>query len=120
MQTKELIETYLEAIHKGGWEDFVADNFTFINNNIDNVASGKEAYLQGAGQFFRGTTSVEVHRMLINGENVALMARYQLRSPKGREGVCDVAEFITVKDGKLTSSAIFFDTKAFIEFMTQE
>ncbi|HSX35981.1 MAG TPA: nuclear transport factor 2 family protein [Patescibacteria group bacterium] len=119
MTTKETIEMYLDAIHKGDWESYVADDFVFVNNNLDKAAHGKAAYLEGAGRFFKATTAVKVDRMVIDGDNVALVARYDLRSPKGAAGVCDVAEFITVKDDKLTSSAIFFDTKAFAEFMAR-
>lgn len=57
--------------------------------------------------------------MLIEGDKVALIARYDVRSPKGNTGVCDVAEFVTIKGDKLTSSAIFFDTNTLAEFMAQ-
>jgi ketosteroid isomerase-like protein len=119
MTTKELIEQYFSAIHDGSWEAYVADEFIFVNNNLDKVSHGKAAYLQGAGRFFKMTTGVDVRRMVIDGDNVAVIARYTLRSPKGASGVCDVAELLTVKGGKLTSSAIFFDAKALAEFMAQ-
>ncbi len=117
MTTQETLEQYFEAIHAGGWEDFVADDFTFVNNNLDNIMYGKEAYLKGAGQFFRSTTGVEVKQQFIDGDQAAVLARYVLRSPKGGTGYCDVAEFITVHDDKLTASTIIFDRKAFSEFM---
>lgn len=120
MTTKETVDAYLKAIHAGGWENYVADEFTFINNNFDKAAHSKEAYIEGAGNFFKTTTSVDVREMIIDGDKVALTARYDLRSPNGNTGVCDVAEFLTVQDGKLTSSAIFFDTKAFMEFMAKQ
>lgn len=119
MTAKETIERYFKAIHKGDWADYVADDFIFINSNLDKVTHGKEAYIQGAGQFFRATTAVEIRKSFCEGEKMALIARYQLRSPKGNTGTCDVAEFITVGDGKLTSSAIFFDTKALEAFKAQ-
>lgn len=119
MATKETIEKYFSALHKGGWESYIAEDFTFVNSNLDKVAHGKAAYLEGAGRFFKTTTAVEIRQMLIDGDKVALIARYDVRSPKGNTGVCDVAEFITVEDDKLTSSAIFFDVHALAEFMAQ-
>lgn len=119
MPTKEIIEKYFDAIHKGGWESYIADDFIFYSNSLDNVTHGQAAYLEDAGTFFKTTTGVEIKQMLIESEKVAILARYHVRSPKGNAGVCDVAEFITVKDDKLTSSAIFFDTKAIMEFMMQ-
>jgi len=115
MSTKELIKKYFAAIHGGGWEEFVADDFTFVNSNLDRVAHGKKAYLEGAGRFFGFTTSVEVKQMVIDGDHIAVLARYQIKAPTGKTGVCDVAEFLTVKGDKLTASSIFFDTKAFDE-----
>ncbi|MCL4352945.1 nuclear transport factor 2 family protein [Patescibacteria group bacterium] len=119
MATKETIEKYFAAIHKGGWEDYIADDFVFINSNLDNIAYGKKAYVDGAGRFFRVTTSVEIRQMIVEGAKACVLARYQLRSPKGNIGASDVAEILTVKGDKLSSSAIFFDTKAFEDFMAQ-
>lgn len=120
MTTKETVKKYFDAIHMGGWEDFVADDFVFINANLDNVAHGKQAYLEGAGRFFKTTNTVELKQIIIQDDKVAVLARYNVRSPKGQTGVCDVAEFLTFKNDMLTSSAIFFDTKALAEFMAQE
>ncbi len=111
MDTKETISRYFAAIHAGGWESYISDDFVFVNSNLDRKAHGKGAYIEGAGRFFRNTTGVEIRRMLIEGDEVAVVARYNVRSPKGATGVCDTAEFLTVSDGRLTSSVIFFDTK---------
>jgi len=119
MTTKETIEKYFASIHRGSWESYIADDFEFINSNIDNIVRGKAAYVEAAKRFFRATTAVEIKRMVIEGDNVAVIARYQLRSPSGKTGVCDVAEMLTTQNGQITSSAIFFDTKAFAEFMAQ-
>jgi ketosteroid isomerase-like protein len=117
MRTEEIIKKYFDAIHSGGWESYISDDFAFVNSNLDKVANGKAAYLEGAGRFFRATTAVEIRQMVIEKGDVAVIARYTTRSPKGNAGVCDVAEFLTVEGDKLTSSAIFFDTKAFAGFM---
>lgn len=116
---KELIQNYFAAIHKGGWESYIADDFTFANSNLDKVVHGKPMYVEGAGRFFKATTSVDIKKLLIDGDAVCVIARYALRSPKGKTGICDVAETLTVKDNKINSSTIFFDTKAFEEFMAQ-
>jgi len=119
MTTKEIIEKYFDSIHRGEWESYIADDFVFINSNLDKVVNGKLEYVEAGGRFFRATTSVELKQIIVEDDKVAVIARYQLLSPKGNTGVCDVAEILTVKDGKITSSAIFFDTKAFAEFMTK-
>jgi SnoaL-like protein len=117
MTIETLLDHYFAAIHSGGWENFIAEDFTFVNNNLDHVMHGKEAYIKGAGQFFRATTSVERRQQFISGNEIAVLARYTIRSPKGDPGYCDVAEFIKVDDDKLIESTIIFDLKAFNEFM---
>lgn len=119
MSTKEILEKYFAAIHGGGWESYIADEFTFISSNLDKVAHGKAAYVEGAGRFFRLTTSVKVKELIVDGNAACALARYHLRSPKGNVGVCDVAEILTVSGGKIDSSKIFFDTKAFQDFVSQ-
>lgn len=119
MSTKSVIEQYFKAIHGGGWEAFITDDFVFTNSNFDNVARGKAAYVEGAGRFFRATTSVAIRQLVIEGDTACALVRYQLRSPKGNTGVGDVAEILTVRGEKLSSSAIFFDTRAFDAFMAK-
>lgn len=119
MAEKEVIQRYFAAIHNGGWESYIADDFRFVNSNVDKVVHGKAAYLEGAGRFFRTTTAVAIRELIIEKDKVAVIARYQLRSPKGNSGVCDVAEILTLRGDKINSSAIFFDTKAFADFVAQ-
>ena len=119
MSTRDVLEKYFAAIHGGGWESYIADDFTFISSNLDKVAHGKAAYVEGAGRFFRMTTSVEVKQFILDGNAACAVARYRLRSPKGNVGVCDAAEILTVSGGKINSSKIFFDTKALQDFVSQ-
>ncbi len=119
MTTKETLQKYFDAIHKGGWESYIADDFVFVNSNLDNAVRGKSAYIEGAGRFFRATTSVEIRRLIIEKDTACVVARYHIRSPKGLTGVCDVAEILTVEKDKIDSSAIFFDTKVLAEFIAK-
>lgn len=116
MTIEQTLEEYFSAIHGGDWQQFIADGMTYGFNSYDQP-QGRNGYLEGAGNFFRATTGVEIKQKVINGSHAALIARYNVRSPKGTTGTCDVAEFLTIKDGKLTASSIFFDTKAFGELM---
>lgn len=117
MTTRETIQRYFDAIHAGGWESFIADDFVFVNSNLDRAAHGRAAYVEGAGRFFRATTKVEVKKLIVDGNDASVIARYQVRSPRGTTSLCDVAEVLSVRDGKIASNAIFFDTAAFREFM---
>ncbi len=113
MTAEQALQDYIAAIHNGDWEGFVSDGFTtFVVNNVEQARQGKEAYLKGAGDFLRMTTAVNINQKMIDGNQVALIAQYSVRSPKDTEDSCDMAEFLTFDDEKLTASSIFFDAKA--------
>ena len=57
--------------------------------------------------------------MVVEGGRAFALVNYDLVSPKGRTLSCDVAEFWKLKEGKLDSIAIYFDTTAFSNFMAQ-
>ena len=55
----------------------------------------------------------------MEGEKACVIVHYELMSPKGNSASSDVAEILVVKDGKIGSSTIYFDTAAFANFMAQ-
>ena len=59
MATKEIVQTYFDAVTRGGWEASIAEDFEFTNSNFDTTVFGKAAYIEAAGRFFRATTSVQ-------------------------------------------------------------
>ncbi len=78
---------------------------------------GKADYIEAASRFFSTTSSVELKRIVIDGDNVVVVARYTVTAPHGQTQKFDVAEFLTVKGGMLASSAIFFDSLSLADFM---
>ncbi len=48
-----------------------------------------------------------------------VVVQYDLTSRKGNRTSSDIVEILTVKDQKIESSTIFFDTAAFAKFMSQ-
>ena len=118
MDTKTLAESYFTAVNKGGWEDFVAENFNYGMCDSQEIRRGRDVYLQGAGQFYALSQHLEVKKLLVEGREVAALNRYRLQSPHGKELELDVAEFLKFDESdKLIVSTIYFDTHRFQEFM---
>jgi ketosteroid isomerase-like protein len=118
MSTKETILSYFNGVNrKKGWQSFIADEMVFTNSGKQ--VPGKDAYVQALNRFLQVVSSVEIRELIIVGDKACAVAHYALRSPKGNTAVCDVAEVLVVKNGKITSSSIFFDTAAFNAFMAQ-
>lgn len=118
MDTRRLAERYFTAVNKGGWEDFVAENFNYGMCDSQEIRQGRGVYLQGAGQFYALSQHLEVKKLLVEGREVAALNRYRLQSPHGKELELDVAEFLKFDESdKLIASNIYFDTHRFQEFM---
>ena len=118
MDTKTLAESYFTAVNKGGWEDFVAENFNYGMCDSQEIRQGRDVYLQGAGQFYALSQHLEVKKLLVEGREATALNRYRLQSPQGNQLELDVAEFLKFDESdKLIASTIYFDTHRFQEFM---
>ena len=118
MDTKTLAESYFTAVNKGGWEDFVAENFNYGMCDSQEIRRGRDVYLQGAGQFYALSQHLEVKKLLVEGREATALNRYRLQSPHGKELELDVAEFLKFDESdQLIASNIYFDTHRFQEFM---
>ncbi len=117
--TQETIQGYYDGIkQKSGWQAFVSDAIAFDGTGVK-ATKGKEAFVEGNNQFLRAVTTSQVKEMIVEGEKACVIVHYELMSPKGNKARSDVAEISAVKDGKIDSVTIYFDTAAFNNFMTQ-
>ena len=55
----------------------------------------------------------EVRDLLVGGEKVCALTRYELQPPQGSAFQSDVAEVFGVRDGKIVSFDIYFDSAPF-------
>jgi ketosteroid isomerase-like protein len=114
MSTKEIVQRYFEELtRKGNWESLLSDDleFTSFTSPVKQV-TGKTAYLESTKRFFSMIRSLEVRDLIIEGTKVCALTSYQLQAPAGSFR-SDVAEVITVANGKISSLAIYFDTAPF-------
>jgi len=114
MGTKETINGYFDALkNKSGWESFLGDEmiFTSFTSPVKKV-TGKGAYIEATKKFYSGIVSMEMRDVIIDGEKACALTHYELRGPNGQFGT-DVAEVFTVKDGKIQSFGIYFDSAPF-------
>jgi ketosteroid isomerase-like protein len=115
MQTKEIVESYYDGVaQKRWWESIISEEIAFTGPGIN--SKGKNAYVEATARFLRAVKISKVIQMIIEGDNVCAIVRYDLESPKGNRMSSDVAEILSVRNGKIDSSTIFFDTIAFKEF----
>lgn len=57
--------------------------------------------------------AVEVKDLLVDGDKACAFTRYELRPPAGQAFESYVAEVFRVRDGKISSFDIYFDSAPF-------
>ena len=115
MTTKDTIQSYFESLrNKSGWEAVLADDISFTSfaTPIKHV-TGKGAYLEATKRFFSMVKALDVNSILVDGERACALTRYELQAPGGSAFDSHVAEVFEVRDGKITSLEIYFDSAPF-------
>ncbi|HEX4783220.1 MAG TPA: nuclear transport factor 2 family protein [Candidatus Sulfotelmatobacter sp.] len=115
MATKTVIEGYFAGLkQKKGWNSFLAEDmvFTSFTSPVKQV-TGKGAYLESTKRFYGGILSFEVKNLLIDGDKACALTRYQLQRPGSPVFESNVAEIFRVRDGKILSFDIYFDSAPF-------
>jgi ketosteroid isomerase-like protein len=115
MNTRETIRAYFDKLqHKQGWESFLSEDVAFTSfTSPIKTAVGRAAYLEATKRFYSTIASVEVKDLLVEGDKACALTRYELQPPQGPAFRCDVAEVFRVRDGKIASFDIYFDTAPF-------
>jgi ketosteroid isomerase-like protein len=116
MTTKELLETYYKGFaQKHGWETVISDDFKFVGGDMTKTEPivGKEAYIQVIKRFSQLFQSMKVKEMIIQSDNACVIGNYDYLFPNGKKINGNVAEVWTIKNEKLQSLAIYFDTLTF-------
>ena len=110
-EIRDLLQKYYDGVAKGsGWGHLLSENF-LLTGTVAKESRGRDAYVNN--NFFKMVKGLEVKELMTEGERGFAVARYDLVSPKGNAFTSEVAEFWKMKDGKLGSVAIYFDTAAF-------
>jgi len=116
MTTKELLETYYKGFaEKKDWESVIADDFKFIGGDMTKTdpVAGKTAYIEVIKRFSQLFTSMRVNEMIVDGDSACVIGNYDYVFPNGKRINGNVAEIWKVKNGKLDSLSIYFDTLTF-------
>jgi ketosteroid isomerase-like protein len=115
MTTRDTIQGYLSGLkQKTSWESFLSDDMKFTSFTTPNKrVSGRAAYLEATKRFYSMITALEVKDLLVDGQQACALTRYELQPPNGEAFHSDVAEVFEVRDGKITSFEIYFDSSPF-------
>jgi len=112
MTTRDTIQSYFGSLQqKTNWASFLSDDLRFTSFTTPNKhVTGRAAYLESTKRFFSMIAALEVKDLLIDGHKACALTRYQLQPPAGPAFSSDVAEVFEVRDGKINSLDIYFDS----------
>ena len=115
--TRELLDNYYKGFAaKANWEDTIADDFQYVGGNMTNTQPvvGKKAYVEIIKRFSERFQSMRVKQMIIEGDKASVIGNYDFQFPNGQKINGNVSENWTVKNGKLQSLTLYFDTLTFM------
>jgi ketosteroid isomerase-like protein len=110
-ETRALLNRYYDGLaKKEGWQSLLSDD-VLLTGTVAKESRGRDLFVDN--NFFRMIKGLKVRQMIIENENAFALVGYDLVPPKGTAFSSDVAEIWRVRDNKLVSLAIYFDTAAF-------
>jgi ketosteroid isomerase-like protein len=115
--TRQLLEIYYKGFaEKANWESVIADNFEYIGGDMNNTTPvvGKQAYSEIIKRFSQRFEKMTVKQMVIEGDKASVIGNYDFVFPNGVKINGNVSENWTVKNGKLQSLTLYFDTLTFM------
>ena len=115
MTTRDVLQSYFDCLKaKRGWEAFLADEmaFTSFTTPIKRV-TGRGAYLEATKRFYSMIKAVEIRGIVVDGEKACVLTRYELQPPAGPVFESHVAEVFEVRNDKIKSFDIYFDSAPF-------
>jgi ketosteroid isomerase-like protein len=115
MMLKPLLDKHYETLSAKGQADTSLSEDFLLTGTVDKEARGRGAFADSL--FFRYVKSLKAKTMIIDGWRACAVVVYELAAPSGDRLSCEAAEVWEMKDGKLASLAMYFDTAAYQKFM---
>ena len=115
MTTRDTIQGYFHGLEQQkGWEAFLSDEMTFTSYTSPiRQLTGRSAFLEGTRRFYSMIKALEVKGVVVDGERACALTRYELQPPGGPVFESHVAEIFELREGKIQSLDIYFDSASF-------
>ncbi len=119
LSTRQVVDQYLSAFYRGDFDvarDLVADDLSFRGPFVQ--VEGADAFFASAQplcQIVKGHRTVRQWR---DGDEVSTLYVMDLETPLG-EGSVLTSEWNTVREGKVLSATLVFDTAEFRKVVPQ-
>ena len=119
MSNAAIFEQYLDRFTSGdveGAAKLLDESFSFHGPMVQ--ADNKADFLAGTQGLLPIVQGYEMHRVFTDGNDVCAIYDFKVETPAGA-GSIPMTEWSVVRNGKLVSSQLLFDTAAFAALMPQ-
>lgn len=117
MEIREVIQNYYSAIdRKEGWEAMVTDTVTIKGTGIK-PAFGKQEFIRIIENFMAGVKKSSSSKIISSGSSACVLRKYEVLTPVGESVELDASEIVVVKEEKINSLELYFESEGFDEFM---
>lgn len=119
MSSAAVVRSYLDAFTSGdidGAMALLADDFSFAGPMVQ--SEGKQEFVEGSQAAQAIAKGYTMQRQFEDGDDVVSIYEFELGAP-ATPGTVLMIEWNTVRDGKLASSRLVFDTAQFVALMPQ-
>ena len=120
MSNADIFRTYLERFASGdveGAAELLTEEFAFDGPMLQ--AKGKAEFLAGSVTAASMARGCAIHHQWADGDDVCSVYDFNIETPAG-SGAIPMAEWSVIRDGKLVSSRLLFDTAAMAALMPQD
>ena len=118
MTTKEIIQKFYDLIErKEDWQDLIADEMEFVSDG--KTTHTKKEYVEPKMRFIQLVKSLKIHELIVEGNKACISVEYDLKLPSGKALNCEITEILMLKDNRINSSCIFFNTESFSSLIAQ-
>ena len=117
MSNADIFRCYLERFASGdvdGAAELLVDGFAFSGPILQ--AGSKAEFLAGSATAAAMARGCTIHRQWADGDDVCSIYDFEIETPAGR-GAIPMAEWSVIRDGKLVSSRLLFDSAAMAALM---
>lgn len=115
--TRQLLDAYYKGFaEKANWQHVLADDFEYVGGDMNNTKPivGKQAYVEIIKRFSQRFESMRVKQMIVEGDKASVIGNYDFVFPNGVKINGNVSENWIMKNGKLQSLTLYFDTATFM------
>ena len=116
-QPKQVFEAFRESMlaNTDNWKNLISENVSLIGPLAQ--VKGKEKFIEINEPFFASIRGSEIYQILENGNYIITQISTNVEVPSGKIITLNVCEWYEIKENKIDSLKVYFDTAEFINEM---